>query len=141
MKPAISVMPAPLIRALPRAALGAAPGVTDAILPSLTTRAPFSITCPSPTMIRALEMTRFCAEAVIAARPATSTYETIATIRMSGLPLHHCSPLDKCALGRITQHHAAQALDDAVVETQMLVDHQGIAQKGAERQAFIHGGR
>ena len=83
MKPAITVMPAPLIRTLSRAVAEAEPAVTDAILPSLTTSEPFSITCPSPTIMRALEMTRFCAETAPAAHAVTSTAETIAMSRMS----------------------------------------------------------
>src|SRR5437762_2710531 len=66
MKPAITVMPVPSITLPPFGAAGAAPSVTEAILPLMMTMAPFSIVLPGPTMIRALEMTRFCAAAPLA---------------------------------------------------------------------------
>ena len=53
----------------------APPAPTEISLPSLTVTEPRSMTLPVPSMIRALVMTRFCAEAASAnpnaAQPAT----------------------------------------------------------------------
>ena len=72
IKPAITVMPAALIRLAPLG-MAAAPSATDAIRPSLTMIEPFSITWPLPTMMRALVIARSCAATTLdEAAPASS---------------------------------------------------------------------
>ena len=41
--------------------------------------------------------------------------------------------LNEGAFGGLTQHHATETFNDAIVEAQMLVDNYGIAQKRSER--------
>jgi len=73
MKPAMAVMPFVSMVLSPRT-LGAAPSLTAAILPSWTTIAPCSITCPA-VMMRAFAMTRSCDDAAPEKARPTETSE------------------------------------------------------------------
>ena len=73
MKPGIALMPlASMVRS---PCVGAAPAVTETILPPRTMMVPDSITWPLPTMIRALVMATSCAAATVGTiNPATSRH-------------------------------------------------------------------
>ena len=71
MKPGIALMPFASMTFSPCA--GAAPAVTETILPPRTTIVPESITWPLPTMMRAFVMATSCAAATIGASDTATT--------------------------------------------------------------------
>src|SRR6185436_7997684 len=113
MNPAITVIPRASMVWVPACA-AAAPAATDAIRPARTTSDPRSITWPLPTMMRALVMTRSCADTGAAAHaPINAAKETIVSSRLM-------SSILETAL-RLGLNAKARGIADALVEILDLV--------------------